>query len=95
MAEYHVGTSDITGTIYAGRARKHGNSLTWLAKDEVTNEAIDAVASHMLSKLDEGEHNCAYMLKTYDGRYLRLRLDILDHKPECFDKEEEDGGRPD
>jgi len=95
MGEYHVGTSDITGTIYAGRARKHGNSLTWLAKDEVTNEAIDAVAFHMYLKVKEGENGFAYMLKLCSGEYLRLKLEVSDHKPEWVDEEEEDDERPD
>jgi len=96
MAEYHVGTSDITGTIYAGRIKKEELGYKeWITKSEVTNEAIDAVAFHMYLKVKEGENGFAYMLKLRSGEYLRLKLEVSDHKPEWVDKEEEDGERPD
>lgn len=42
----HIGTSPLTGTIYAGTTLKNG---TWAAnKQDVTLEAIVAVAQHAL-----------------------------------------------
>lgn len=92
---YHVGCSDLTGFIYVGKAKVRGEELEWISKEELTNEAIKAVAGHMLLKLDSGDDNCAYMFKTRQGRYVRLKLEVDDHKPEWLDEEADDEKRPD
>lgn len=84
MAEYYVGTSDITGTIYAGRAKKQGNMSEWIAKSDVTEEALHAVVAHMLYKAEKNS-DFAYAFKLFDGRYVRLRLEVSDTKPEWLD----------
>ena len=48
MAEYHVGCSEITGTIYAGTVKKNG--IQWLNKSDVTEEAVGAVRDHLTNK---------------------------------------------
>ena len=87
MAEYHVGTSDLTGVIYAGRANKQDVWIKWKDKTDVTNEAINAVMSHMLMKVKPGENSFAYMNKTINGKYLRLKIEVADHKPEWLTEE--------
>ena len=82
MAQYHVGCG-IAG-IYAGTLKKSGNE--WLNKNDVTNEAISAVMMHMLGKVKEDENSFAYMNRTKDGRYLRLKLEVADHKPEWLEE---------
>lgn len=47
MANYHVGTSPITNTIYAGRIDKRGQ--TWASKSDVTGPACGAVAEHVIA----------------------------------------------
>lgn len=91
MAEYHVGTSPISGTIYAGRMKELKDGWKeWIAKSEVTNEAINAVAVHMYLKIKDGENGFAYALKLNSGEYLRLKLEVSDHKPEWLDEEAEE-----
>lgn len=90
MSEYHVGTSDLTGVIYAGKAKKQDCWIKWEDKREVTSEAINAVMSHMLMKIRPGENSKAYMNTTIDGKYLRLKLEVADHKPEWLDEEQAD-----
>ena len=48
MADYHVGCSEITGTIYAGIVNKDGKA--WLNKSDVTDEAVGAVRDHLTNK---------------------------------------------
>ena len=84
---YHVGCSDITGLIYAGKGKRDGAYTEWSSKSEVTSEAINAVMGHMLLKMDRGAEKTAYMNTTRDGRYLRLVLEIADHRPEWLDEE--------
>ena len=79
MVEYHVATSDITGCIYAGRAKQHGNLTEWIDKLEVTEEAVRAVAAHMLLKVEENPDS-TYTFKLLDGRWAKLKLEIYDHK---------------
>ena len=88
--KYHVGTSNITGAIYAGKATKKGNWLEWKEKDEVTDEVINAVMAHMLMRVEAGDDSFAYMNKTRDGKYLRLMLEVADQKPEWLDEQAEE-----
>lgn len=90
MSEYHVGTSDLTGIIYAGKAKKQGSWMEWKDKSDVTNEAINAVMYHMLLKIEPGEDSTAYMNTTRSGKYLRLKLEVADHKPEWLEEDQQD-----
>ena len=91
MPEYHVGTSPITGAIYAGRMKELKDGWKeWIAKSEVTDEAINAVATHLLLKIEQDENKGAYYLKTHDGRHLRLKLEVSDHKPSWLSEEGEE-----
>ena len=45
MKKLYIGTSPLTGTIYAGTILKDG---TWGEKQDVTIEALVAVAQHVL-----------------------------------------------
>ena len=88
MTEYHVGASDVSGRIYAGEGKKDDLGIYWGAyRSDVTSEAINAVMAHMLYKIKPGENGMAYMNKTRDGRYLRLKLEVSDTKPSWLDKE--------
>ena len=78
MAQYHVGCG--FAGIYAGTLKKNG--YEWLHKSDVTNEAIDAVISHMYWKVPEGEKAFAYAVKLKDGKYARLKLEVSDSCPE-------------
>lgn len=66
MAEYHVGCG-VFG-IYAGTLNKKGDM--WLRKSEVTHEALDAVAEHLVV------HNEA-MTFTYKGERYILKVEKL------------------
>ena len=88
MIEYHVGTSDITGTIYCGKANRQDCFIEWKDKKDVTSEAINAVMSHMMMKIKPGENSFAYMNKTIDGKYLRLKIEVADNKPEWLEEQE-------
>ena len=48
MENIRLGCSPITGTIFAGKLNKAGTM--WLKKEDVTNEATNAVAEHLLTK---------------------------------------------
>ena len=87
MAEYHVATSEISGAIYAGIGDKCRDGILWDSKSEVTNEAINAVMAHMLYKIKPNDNATAYMNKTCDGRYLRLKLEVSNIKPPWLDEE--------
>lgn len=88
MAEYHVATSEISGAIYAGIGDKRRDGILWDSKSEVTNEAINAVMAHMLYKIKPDDNATAYMNKTTDGRYLRLKLEVSNIRPPWLDEEE-------
>ena len=45
--EFHVGAGALTGTIYAGKITKNG---VWRTRSDVTNEALQAVAEHMVTQ---------------------------------------------
>lgn len=47
MTNYHVGTSPITNTIFAGRLDKTGQC--WASKSDVTGAACGAVAEHVIA----------------------------------------------
>lgn len=79
MAEYHVGCG-IAG-IYAGTLKKNKKD-EWLDKSDVTNEAIRAVAGWMYTEIPDGETAYAYAMKTYDGKYIRLKVEVADECPE-------------
>ena len=66
MAEYHV-MCDIDGI--------------YIDKSNVTKEAINAVAGYMYLKVPDGEKAFAYGMKTKDGKYLRLKIEVADECP--------------
>ena len=78
MADYHVGCG-LFG-IYAGILKKNGKE--WTKKSDVTNEAINAVMQYMYWKVPEGERGFAYGVKTKEGKYLRLKIEVADECPE-------------
>lgn len=71
MANYHVGCG-VFG-IYAGTLNKKGDM--WLHKSEVTHEAMDAVAGHMVM---HGEQ----MRFTYKGERYVLKVEKLKESDE-------------
>ncbi len=46
MKKYHIGTSSMTNIIYGGRVKKNTNQ--WLEKEDLTAEALFAVAEHVV-----------------------------------------------
>jgi len=66
MAEYHVGCGAIG--IYAGTLNKRGDM--WLHKSEVTDEAMSAVAEHMV--IHDG-----HMTFDYKGERYILKVEKL------------------
>lgn len=76
MGDYHVGCSEITGVIYAGRAKTCPSGMQWIDKSEVTDEAIGAVVAKMLYEMKKGDTSFGYRLKLTDGRHCRLRIDM-------------------
>lgn len=96
MPEYHVGASEISGRIYAGEGKKDDFGICWGAyRSDVTSEAINAVMAHMLYKIKPDENGMAYMNKTRDGRYLRLKLEVSNIKPPWLDEGREKDGTVD
>lgn len=67
MATYHVGAG-IAG-IYTGTLNKKGNM--WINKSDVTDEAMGAVAQHLLFNGGEFHFN-------YHGEWYRLCVEKLD-----------------
>jgi hypothetical protein len=75
MAEYHVGCSGITGTIYAGTVKKNGKE--WLNKSDVTEEAIAAVRDHITNKASmEKSDFYGYEWTRKDGKKVVLSVSI-------------------
>lgn len=74
MAEYHVGCG-ITG-IFAGTLNKKSNM--WLHKQDVTNEAFNAVAQYCL------EHDVA-MNFNYKGKRYKLAVTEIKSESEAQD----------
>lgn len=76
MAEYHVGNSPITNTIYAGTLNKAGTM--WRNKSDVTEEALACVRDHLFQLAnDEGKPEFGYEWDLKDGRCVQLLVKIL------------------
>lgn len=71
MANYHVGCG-VFG-IYAGTLNKKGDM--WTRKSEVTNEALDAVAGHLVMHDKQ-------MRFTYKGERYVLKVEKLEGEQE-------------
>ena len=79
MAEYHVGSSPITGEIYAGTSKQIKTGSVWINKSHVTDEAIAAVREHMLSKMKADDSGFQYeWRRKADGKIVRLTLTVED-----------------
>ena len=76
MAEYHIGLSPLTNTIYAGTLNKA--QTIWRNKSDVTEESLACVRDH-LKRLadDEGKHEFGYEWDMKDGRRVQLLVKIL------------------
>lgn len=75
MPNYHVGCSEITGTIYAGTVKKNG--FEWLNKSDVTEEAIGAVRDHLTNKaILEKKDWYGYEWTRKDGKKIILSVKI-------------------
>lgn len=69
MSEFKVGTSGLTGTIFAGKVLKNG---TWGAnKKDVTGSAVQAVASHLIIKKE------AALFQSHDGKFYRMQVEEI------------------
>ena len=68
MAQYHVGCG-IAG-IYAGTLKKSGDE--WLNKNDVTTEAVNAVAQYMYHEIPEGENKFGYIFTLRSGERIKL-----------------------
>lgn len=76
MAVYHVGCSEITGTIYAGTLKKNG--MEWLNKTNVTDEAIVAVRDHLTNKASSEKSNFyGYEWTRKDGKKVVLFVKVI------------------
>lgn len=76
MAEYHLGNSPITNTIYAGTLNKA--KTMWLNKSDVTEEALACVRDHLFQLAnDEGKPEFGYEWDLKDGRRVQLLVKIL------------------
>ena len=73
MPQYHVG-SGIAG-IYAGTISKPG---VWKVKNEVTNEAICAVADYMKNNIENGNDAYEITWNLSTGRKITLSLTVDD-----------------
>ena len=70
MTDYHVLASGLTGDIYAGRLDPKGR--LWAARSMVTEEAVMAVADHVMKQYD-GE-----MVAKFDAQDgTRVRVEIV------------------
>ena len=69
MAEYHVGVGRITGDIYAGRLDTKGRR--WIARSNVTEDAIMSVAGHVMKRYD-GEMVARF--NAPDGTRMRAEI---------------------
>ena len=75
MAQYHVGCSLITGTIYAGTVNKKGD--LWLNKSDVTEEALASVRDHLEMKAREEKTTFyGYEWSKKDGTVIQLSVKI-------------------
>ena len=81
MAQYHVGCSPITGTIYAGTVNKSGNA--WLNKSDVTEEALASVRDHLENQATlEKKLTYGYEWTKKDGTKIQLLCKIVPPKEE-------------
>lgn len=79
MAEYHVGSSPITGEIYAGTLKQIKSGSVWNNKSLVTDEAVAAVREHMLSQMKSDDSGFRYeWRRKKDGKIVRLTLTVED-----------------
>lgn len=75
MADYHVGTGEITGEIYAGVLSK--DSKTWRNRSIVTDEAICAVRDHLINQMEQNKQEWfGYEWTRKDGRKVVLSLSV-------------------
>ena len=74
MAEYHVGISDITNTIYAGTMLKYGE---WKDKSNVTDEAVYAVAQYLCSE----EREIPFIYEANGKRYKLCVVEVDKNRP--------------
>lgn len=76
MAEYHIGNSPITNTIYAGTLNKA--KTMWQNKSDVTEEALACVRDHLFQHAkDEGKPEFGYEWTLKDGRRVQLIVKVL------------------
>lgn len=75
MADYHVGTGEISGEIYAGTLSK--DKTKWKDRTIVTDEAICAVRDHLVNKLTvENLKQYGYEWTRKDGKKVTLIVSI-------------------
>jgi len=75
MAEYHVGTTWLTNTIYAGTLNKKGDM--WVNRSDVTEEALAAVRDRLEQKAkDEEKSFFGYEWTKKDGTVVQLMVKI-------------------
>lgn len=75
MADYHVGTGEISGEIYAGTLSK--DKTKWQNRTLVTDEAVCAVRDHLLNKLAaENLKQYGYEWTRKDGKKVTLQVSI-------------------
>lgn len=87
--EYHVGCG-LAG-IYAGTLK---NDKEWRNKNEVTDEAVLAVANYMYSYIPKGKHSLEIPFKTEDGKSIVLKLEVKKQKEKKNDIQAETAIRP-
>lgn len=77
MADYHVGTGEISGEIYAGTLSK--DKTKWKDRTIVTDEAICAVRDHLVNKLTvENLKQYGYEWTRKDGKKVTLMISIVE-----------------
>ena len=56
MSKMKIGTSTLSNVIYAGNTKVDKKGIeTWVKKEDVTIQAITAVAEHMIEKCKESK----------------------------------------
>lgn len=75
MADYHVGTGEITGEIYAGVLSK--DSKSWRNRSTVTDEAICAVRDHLINQMKQNKQEWfGYEWTRKDGMKVVLSISV-------------------
>lgn len=75
MADYHVGTGEISGEIYAGVLTK--DSKTWRNRAIVTDEAICAVRDHLINQMEQNKQDWfGYEWTRKDGKKVVLSIAV-------------------